>query len=112
MPIFYQGTNGIEINGQGYFDGGFRDEKSNTPIEYMHQRGWNKIITVWLNHTPKIRQVAGCKIVNIIPGNSSIGSFFDGTIKVDTAKMKSDMEMGYHDTLAKKAEIDAMLAGK
>lgn len=116
MPYWYRGVvnDGIEIDGTKYFDGGFKDDRSNTPIEYMHEKGWDRIIAVWLDPSAKVRAVPGCSVINIIPSDPRIQGRIPGlrklygVINLQKEKIKNDIQMGYADTMQMKAEICRM----
>ena len=109
LPGFYTGTKGVDINGVGYHDAGFKDE-DNTPIKWMQSDGYNSIIAVWLTNSPKPKYIdaAGENCIHIIP-SEDIGKFINGTIKVSQEKIKNDIQLGYEDTMKKKGELISML---
>lgn len=115
MPIVYQGKYGIKIDETGYFDGGtdLRLLKigpgEKTPISPMVKDGWKHVICIWLDQDAKPEPFSNTKVVNIIPSSYTIGKFWDGTIKVEPKKIKQDITMGYKDTMAKEAELKALV---
>jgi len=114
IPFFYQGRKGIQINGQGYFDGGVDIGKNckgkNTPILPMLNDGWKYIICVWLDPAVAPKITCDPNIVHIIPSSPTIGKFFDGTIKVDRKKIQQDIHMGYMDTYTRIVSLKLLAA--
>ena len=115
IPYIYQGKQGIQIDGTGYFDGGaeipLKCKGVNTPTVEMIHDGWEKVITVWLDPKAEPYESKRAAQVNIIPSSKEIGKFFTGTLKVDKDKMMKDMTMGFQDTLKKEEKLKDLIKG-
>ena len=115
MPFLYTGKKGIKIDKndgkgeKGYFDGGMK-KKYNTPLVPMIEDGWEQVICVWLDSKAKTKSHKNANIVHIKP-SFSFGGFFSGTVKVDSEKIKKDIDMGFWDTLKKEKEFQEMING-
>lgn len=114
IPFFYEGEDGIKIQGKGYFDGGasipHKCKGVNTPTKEMSEAGWRRIITVWLDHKATPSEIEGAEVVNIIP-DERIGDFFTGTLRVNKDKIISDIVHGWQDTMNKKEELMELVRG-
>ena len=101
IPVVYEGTDGVRIQGRGYFDGGI---SANTPVLQMHELGWTRTITVWLHHKVKPVQLPeGHENIDIIPPHTLGGHF--GTIWVNRSKKAIDQIRGAYDTMQLKEQI-------
>lgn len=111
IPFFYQGSHGIQIGGKGYYDGGAGRQNANTPDREMRADGWEKIITVWLDPRPQRDRdrTDSDTAVHIVPSSNEIGRFFDGTVRVNAEKIKSDIALGYYDTIAKSDQLQRLI---
>ncbi|MDE5771115.1 MAG: patatin-like phospholipase family protein [Ruminococcus sp.] len=111
LPVIYTGVaGGIEINGEYYSDGGIKNE-SNTPVPFIYDNGCRSIIAVHLKYDADITnqyRMKDADIINIIPSRD-LGDFVSGTLNLNPLKVKSDIELGYNDTINKTREIYAMI---
>ncbi len=111
LPVIYTGiAGGIEINGEYYSDGGIKNE-GNTPVPFIYDNGCRSIIAVHLKYDADITnqyRMKDADIINIIPSRD-LGDFVSGTINLNPQKVKSDIELGYNDTIEKTKEIYSMI---
>ncbi|MDE6672059.1 MAG: patatin-like phospholipase family protein [Ruminococcus sp.] len=100
LPVVYTGTDGVEINGINYFDGGVAGDVSNTPVSCLYDNGCRNIIVVHLKRDYDMSNqdyMKDANIINIFPSRS-LGNFFTGTLNLNPVKVQADMELGYRDT--------------
>lgn len=111
LPVVYTGiAGGIEINGERYSDGGTTTQ-GNTPVPFLYDNGCRSIIAVHLKYDADITnqyRMKDADIVNIIPSRD-LGDLVSGTLNLNPMKIKSDIELGYNDTLTKTNEIYTMI---
>ncbi|MDE6035295.1 MAG: patatin-like phospholipase family protein [Ruminococcus sp.] len=111
LPVVYTGTDGIEINGINYFDGGVAGDVSNTPVSCLYDSGCRNIIVVHLKRTYDMSNqeyMNDANIINIFPSRS-LGTFLTGTLNLNPLKVQSDMELGYRDTADYRDSIARMI---
>ncbi|MDE6425302.1 MAG: patatin-like phospholipase family protein [Ruminococcus sp.] len=111
LPVVYTGTDGVEINGINYFDGGVAGDVSNTPVGCLYDNGYRNIIVVHLKREYNISNqdyMKDANIINIFPSRS-LGNFLTGTLNLNPVKVQADMELGYRDTAKYRDEIAYMI---
>lgn len=107
MPILYHGLIGKRVEGEYYYDGGLVP-KYNVPTEQMQSLGYKRTVTVRCSRVPDI-PAPTAEHIEIAPSSEKIGGFLDGTLRVDPEKIRSDISLGYADTMALRPAIEAML---
>lgn len=111
LPVVYTGTSGVEINGECYFDGGVSGNQSNTPVSCLYDNGCRSIIAIHLKYDADLTsqyKMRDANIINIIP-SEHLGDLLDGTLNLNHAKVKHDIELGYNDTIRHMGEISSMI---
>lgn len=111
LPVVYTGTDGVEINGINYFDGGVSGDVSNTPVSCLYDNGCRSIIAVHLKRSTDIsnqQRMIDADIINIIPSHT-LGNLLSGTLNLNNPKVKSDIELGFNDTMKHMNEIRTMI---
>ncbi|MDE6834826.1 MAG: patatin-like phospholipase family protein [Ruminococcus sp.] len=111
LPVVYTGTDGVEINGINYFDGGVAGDISNTPVSCLYDNGCRNIIVVHLKREYNMSNqnyMSDANIINIFPSRS-LGNFLTGTLNLNPAKVQADMELGYKDTAQHRDNIANMV---
>ncbi|MCM1507772.1 MAG: patatin-like phospholipase family protein [Ruminococcus flavefaciens] len=111
LPFVYTGTDGVEIYGTRYFDGGISGNKSNTPISCLYNNGYRSIIAVHLKYDADLTsqyKMRDADIINIIP-SQNLGGTITGTLNLNNKKVQIDIEMGYRDTIGHMNEIRTMI---
>lgn len=111
LPVVYTGNSGVEINGECYFDGGVAGNKSNTPVSSLYDNGCRSIIVIHLKYDADLTsqyKMRDADIINIIP-SEHLGDLLDGTLNLNSVKVKHDIELGYNDTIKHMGEISSMI---
>ena len=111
LPVVYTGTDGVEINGINYFDGGVAGDLSNTPVGCLYDNGYRNIIVVHLKKDYDMSNQAymnDANIINIFP-SGSLGNFLTGTLNLNPVKVQADMELGYRDAAEHRDAIANMV---
>lgn len=111
LPVVYTGTDGVEINGINYFDGGVAGDASNTPVSCLYESGYRNIIAVHLRRDYDMSNqynMRDANIINIFPSRS-LGNFLTGTLNLNSMKVQNDIELGYRDAAQYRDKIADMV---